>query len=72
MKGVLPWLVHWARRASTRDFCPALDALVGPVQKYFFPHGTLFHFVCPHRPQAGQEVVPGRLSLNLCLCLSLI
>ncbi len=32
MKGVLSWLVHWARCASTRDFCPALAALVGPVQ----------------------------------------
>ncbi len=23
MKGVLPWFVRWARRAGTRDFCPA-------------------------------------------------
>ncbi len=23
-KGILPWLVRWARRAVTRDFCPAL------------------------------------------------
>jgi hypothetical protein len=36
-KGILPWLV--LRRASTRDFCPALAALVGPV---FFP--TVHYF----------------------------
>jgi hypothetical protein len=36
MKDVLPWLVHWARHASTRDVSPVLAALVGPFQKYFF------------------------------------
>ncbi len=36
MKGVLPWLFDWACRASTRDFCSALAALVGPVQNIFF------------------------------------
>jgi hypothetical protein len=63
MKGVLPWLVDWACRAGTRDFCSALAAQVGPVQniffltvhyftstKYFFPHRTLFQFFCPRRP----------------------
>jgi hypothetical protein len=35
MKGVLSWLVHWACRASARDFCSALAALVGPVQNIF-------------------------------------
>jgi hypothetical protein len=41
MKGVLPWLVRWARRAGIRiiDFCPALAALVSPVQNIFrSPH----------------------------------
>jgi hypothetical protein len=33
MKGVLPWLVRWALHAGTRDFCPALAALFGPVQQ---------------------------------------
>jgi hypothetical protein len=47
MKGVLPWLVRCARRAGTRDFFPALVALVGPIAQ-----------------QAGQAVVPCRLSLN--------
>jgi hypothetical protein len=32
MKGVLPCLVCLARRASTMDFCPALAALVSPLQ----------------------------------------
>jgi hypothetical protein len=35
MKGVLPWLVRWAG-AGTRDFCAALDVLVGPVQNTVF------------------------------------
>jgi hypothetical protein len=50
MKGIFPWLVRWACRAVTRDFCSALTALVGPVRtKYFFPHRTLLKFLCPHR-----------------------
>jgi hypothetical protein len=36
MKGVLPWLVRWACWAGTRDFCPTLAALVGPVQNIIF------------------------------------
>jgi hypothetical protein len=35
MKGVLSWLVFWACRAGTSDFCSALAALVGPVKKHF-------------------------------------
>jgi hypothetical protein len=31
-------------------FCSALAALVGPVQNIFFPHLTLFQFLCLHRP----------------------
>jgi hypothetical protein len=50
MKGVLPWLVHLACRTSTRDFCSALVAIVGPVQNIFYPRRTLFQLVCPHRP----------------------
>jgi hypothetical protein len=68
LKEVLPWLVHWASRAGTRDFYPALPALY----KIFFPHRTLFQFMCPAAQQPGQAVVQGRLSLNVCLrsCLS--
>ncbi len=46
-------VLRWARRACTRDFYPALAALVSPIQPHrttFFPHRTLFQFVCPHRP----------------------
>ncbi len=53
MKGALPWLVRWALHAGTRDFYPALAALVSPVQN-IFPHHTLFEFICPHRPEPGQ------------------
>jgi hypothetical protein len=44
MKWFLPWLVRWARRAGTRDVCPALAALVSPLPtKYYFPHRTTLH-----------------------------
>jgi hypothetical protein len=45
MKGVLPWLVRWACRFSIRNFCPALAALVGPVQNMLFlsPHTISLH-----------------------------
>jgi hypothetical protein len=46
IKGVLPWLVCWACRAGTRDFCSALAALVGPVQNIFFSPHTLFQLLC--------------------------
>jgi hypothetical protein len=36
MKGVLPLLFSLALHAGIKEFCPALAALVGPVQKYFF------------------------------------
>ncbi len=55
MKGVLPWLVRWACLASTRDFCFALTALVGPVQYDSF---------VPIAQQAGQAAMLGRLSLS--------
>jgi hypothetical protein len=57
MKGVRPWLVRWARRVATRDFYPALAALVSPVQNIFFPHRALFQFMFPHRRAtwAGQS-----------------
>jgi hypothetical protein len=37
-------------RAGTSGFCPALAALVGPVQNLFFSlYTTVFRFICPHR-----------------------
>jgi hypothetical protein len=54
-------------RASIRDFCSALAALVGPVQNIFFFTG----FICrPYPQQARQAVVPRPLSLNMCLWLT--
>ncbi len=54
-KGVLPWLVRWARR----DFCPAITTS-RPSTKYVFHYRTLFHLICSHRPaswcHAGSPV----------------
>ncbi len=67
MKGVLPWLVRWALRAGTR----ALPALVGQVQKIFFLTVRYLKSFVPIAQQAGQAVVSGRLSLNVCLWLEI-
>jgi hypothetical protein len=63
-KGVLPWLVHWPRRAGTRIFRPALAALVGSVPNIFFLTANYFTSFVPIAQQTGQEVVPGLLSLR--------
>jgi hypothetical protein len=68
MKGVLPWLVRWACRASKRDFCSALAALVGPVQNIFSSLYTIQFFV-PIAQQVGQAAVLGRLSISIFLCV---
>jgi hypothetical protein len=67
MKRVLPWLVHWACPARTRDFCSALAALEGPVQNIFIL--TVHNFVSfvLIDQQAGLAAVLGCLSLNECL-----
>jgi hypothetical protein len=45
MKGLLPWLVRWACRAGTRDFCSDFGCpIVGPVKDIFI------QFFCTHRP----------------------
>jgi hypothetical protein len=68
MKGVLPWLVRWARRDRTRDFYPALAALVGPIQHIFvLTVHYFFNSFVPIAQQAWQAVVQGHLSLSLCL-----
>jgi hypothetical protein len=67
MKGVLSWLVRWACRAGARDFCSALAAPVGTVQNIYFPHRTLFQFLCPIAQQAGRAAMLCHLSLSLCL-----
>ncbi len=61
MKGVLPWLVRWACRAGTRDFCSDLAAWVGPVQNICFL--TIHNSFVPIAQQAGQAAVLGRCLL---------
>ncbi len=53
-------------RAGTRDFYPALAALVSPVQSIFFPHRVTVHYfdLCvPIAQEPWQAGVLGRLSL---------
>jgi hypothetical protein len=71
MKGVLPWLVRWARHAGTKYFCPALAALVGPVGNNFFLIVHFFNKFIPIAKEAGQVVVLGRLSLSMRLLMCL-
>ncbi len=49
MKGFFPWLVRWAYRAGTRDFCYALSVLVGPV-----PY-TILIPVSPTQRKLGRQ-----------------
>ncbi len=52
----------------TRDFCPALSALVGPVpSKYSFLTERYFNAIVPIAQQTRQAGVQGRLSLSKCL-----
>jgi hypothetical protein len=37
-------LVRWTRRASTRDFCSVLAALVSPVHNIIFLTANIFTF----------------------------
>jgi hypothetical protein len=53
--------------AGPRDFFPALAALISPVQNIFFHTADYFSSFVPISKPAGQVVVPGRLSLNMCL-----
>jgi hypothetical protein len=52
-------------RVGTRDFCPALATIVCPVQNMFFISIHYFTSFVPIAQQAGQTVMPGRLSLNM-------
>jgi hypothetical protein len=53
MKGVLPWLVHWACPVGIRDFCSALAALVSPFQNILF---LTVHFFNPVSQSWMKEV----------------
>ncbi len=62
---------------STNDSGPSLVSLIGSLGLSCKYKRFLFRLGCPSRPcpkylfpnaqQAGQEAVPGRLSLSLCL-----
>ncbi len=65
MKQVLSWLVRWTRRASTKDFCPTLAALVNPGQNIIFLTAHFFTLLIPLAQQPEQAGVLGRLSLCL-------
>jgi hypothetical protein len=67
MIGVLPWLVRWASCTSTKYFCYASAALVGPVQNILFLIEQFFNSFVPIAKRAGQAAVQGRLSLSTCL-----
>ncbi len=43
MKGVLSWLVRWARRTCARDLCPALAASVWPKIFFSSPYTITVH-----------------------------
>jgi hypothetical protein len=65
MKGVLSWLVRWACRAGTRDFCSALAVLVGQVQNIFFLAIHDLNSFVPIPQQVGQATVLGHLSVSM-------
>jgi hypothetical protein len=75
----LPWLVRWARRAGTIDFCPALAALLRQVQNIIFLAEHFYTILVPIAQQPGQAVVLGlcvsghsyvRLSRTVCVLSS--
>ncbi len=55
----------WARHAVTIDFCPALAALVCPVQNIIFLATHFFTLLVYVAQQSGQAVVLGRLQGTL-------
>jgi hypothetical protein len=66
MKGVLPWLIRWTRHAGTKDFCPALAAVVTivPVQNIIFLTVHFFTLLVPIS-QLGRQAC-----WVVCLCVS--
>ncbi len=68
IKGVLPWLVRWAR--GTIDFCPASVAVVSPVKNIIFLTTPL---ISPQRPAtwAGRRAgLPVSKNVSLVLNIS--
>jgi hypothetical protein len=61
MLGAISWLVRW----YTRDFCPAFGFFIRPSPKYFFLTRHYFASFALIAKQAGQAVVPHRLTRNI-------
>ncbi len=55
VKGALSWLVSWACRAGTREFCSTLSALVGPVQNIFSSPYTISIPLSPSPSKLGRQ-----------------
>ncbi len=69
IKGVRLWLIRWACRVSTRDFCSALDDL-SALYKIFFPPVHYLNFFVSIAQHARQADVVGRLSLSMYVSLA--
>jgi hypothetical protein len=52
---IISWMVRWACRAGTRDFGPALAALVGSVKNIFSSLYTISNAFVLITQQAGQQ-----------------
>ncbi len=61
------WLVRWAFRAGTRDFCSALAAQVGQEKIFFFLTIHYFHSFAPIAKPACR--LPGWVAYLL-VCVS--
>ncbi len=70
IKEILRCLFRWDSHAGKKDFVSYLGcSIVGPVQNIV---SFFFTFFVPIAQQAGQAVMPRRLSLNMCLWSELI
>jgi hypothetical protein len=49
------WLVPWSCRAGTRDFCPALAALVDPIWNIFSSPYTISIRLSPSPSKLGRQ-----------------
>jgi hypothetical protein len=59
-------MVYLALLAGTKGFCPSVAALFSPIKNILFFTVHYFNTFVPIVQQAGQAVVQGRLSLNVC------
>ncbi len=59
-------VVRLSLHASTKGFSPSVAALFSPIQNILFFTVHYFNSFVRIAQQAGQAVVQGRLSLNVC------